>query len=304
MGGSPAFQFYAQDFLNGTGTMSNAEVGAYIRMLAWSWNNGPLPVDEHKLARVIVDTVPQLRRLWLVVGSKWKRDGDGWVNERLERVRSERDAYVAKQVAAGIASAAARQQKANQNATVVEPPLQPPLQPDTQPDRQPTPQPNANSSIFDLQSSEKDPHRKERGGDLSSPARASSIALVPVDPPRSLTPFIANDARHLRCPAFTWDACARGICVPRALHAEWIRQLGADSQDFDASERAIGALVEKAISRLRPGPIGDTPYAFWRAVWAAEHAPQAPAAQPSATTKGNQSVAAMSRVLAARREQP
>lgn len=48
----PAFQFYAKDFLAGTSDMSNAEVGAYIRLLCHQWDKEILPNDDVKLTRL------------------------------------------------------------------------------------------------------------------------------------------------------------------------------------------------------------------------------------------------------------
>lgn len=94
---SPAFQFYSRDFLDGVITMSNAEVGAYIRMLAWSWGNGPLPLDEARMARIISARPTELRKLWVVVGEKWTRQGDGWINVRLEQQRATAAEFSAQQ---------------------------------------------------------------------------------------------------------------------------------------------------------------------------------------------------------------
>jgi len=98
---------------------------------------------------------------------------------------------------------------------------------------------------------------------------------------------------HTKCPEGTWAACARGLCVPTKLYAEWRAQF-ADTTE--ASEQIV-ALVDRAVAELGDGPVGDTPYDFWRAVWRAQHASRAPFA-PSPHTKGNQTVANMQRVLA------
>ena len=39
-GRAPAFQFYADDFLAGTMTMTNEERGAYISLLCLQWSKG------------------------------------------------------------------------------------------------------------------------------------------------------------------------------------------------------------------------------------------------------------------------
>lgn len=49
---SPAFRFYASDFVTGTDHMSSCEVGLYIRLLCYSWLTGGLPDDDDRLVRL------------------------------------------------------------------------------------------------------------------------------------------------------------------------------------------------------------------------------------------------------------
>lgn len=104
-------------------------------------------------------------------------------------------------------------------------------------------------------------------------------AVVPIDPQRgNMRQILAQEAKHRFCPPFTWEACARGVCVPARLHAEWMRQLGADSTDWQQSEREIGAMVDAALAPVIGAP-GDA-WDFWRGVWRAAHPSQAPAPAP------------------------
>lgn len=48
----PAFQFYPADFIMGTMAMTPEQVGAYIRLLCYQWENGPIPNDDELLARI------------------------------------------------------------------------------------------------------------------------------------------------------------------------------------------------------------------------------------------------------------
>lgn len=84
---SPAFSFYAKDFLAGTSTMSLQEVGAYIRFLAYAWDAGSVPADPKERARVLGCAKAQERELWKKVGKKFVLCGDVYVNERLEEER-------------------------------------------------------------------------------------------------------------------------------------------------------------------------------------------------------------------------
>lgn len=80
----PAFQFYARDWLSSTLGMPWEVAGVYIHLLAWSWDNGPLPKSSTWRRRVIG---PDAGRLWNVVKKRWKKTKDGWINERLELQR-------------------------------------------------------------------------------------------------------------------------------------------------------------------------------------------------------------------------
>lgn len=84
---SPAFSFYAKDFLTGTSTMSLQEVGAYMRLLAYSWDAGSVPADPSERARILVCAKAQERELWKKVGKKFLLRDDVYVNERLEEER-------------------------------------------------------------------------------------------------------------------------------------------------------------------------------------------------------------------------
>lgn len=50
---SPAFQFYAADFLVGVMGLSDEEIGIYIKMLAVQWERGSLPNDRKMIKKLI-----------------------------------------------------------------------------------------------------------------------------------------------------------------------------------------------------------------------------------------------------------
>lgn len=95
MGDSPAFQFYADDYLVGTMTMTLAEKGAYMDCLAYQWSVGSIPGDDHKaLARVMRCSPAEARKTWAVVSGKFTREENGqWRNRRLEKEREKQAAY-------------------------------------------------------------------------------------------------------------------------------------------------------------------------------------------------------------------
>lgn len=86
---SPSFQFYADDFLAGTFSMTTLEVGAYIRLLCLQWAKGLLPSDDRNLLRNTGLTQPELDECKEVLLSKFERNEDGMMfNARLEAVRA------------------------------------------------------------------------------------------------------------------------------------------------------------------------------------------------------------------------
>ena len=89
---TPAFQFYAQDFLTGVMYLTNEEIGIYIKMLSKQWTDGKIPK----------------KRLGFLVGLEWDNfseelkekfidKGDYLINERLEQERDKKDSFIEKQ---------------------------------------------------------------------------------------------------------------------------------------------------------------------------------------------------------------
>ena len=143
---SPAFQFYADDFLAGTLDLSQEEVGAYVRLLCHQWNRGSIPVETEKQQRlaggsVSVDVLAKFRLV----------DGCGLINDRLEKERAKQAEFRQKQREKGLLSAEARKNQPRFNHGSTKPPtaVQPSGQPDTQPE--------GNSPVSSLQSSSNTP---------------------------------------------------------------------------------------------------------------------------------------------------
>lgn len=88
MGASPAFSFYAKDFLTGTATMSLAEVGAYVKFLAYQWDSGAVPSAAKERARILGCTAVEERRVWERLVSKFDYVEDSFKNARLEDERN------------------------------------------------------------------------------------------------------------------------------------------------------------------------------------------------------------------------
>lgn len=80
----PSFQFYPKDFLEGTAHMSNAEVGAYMRLLCHQWLKDGLDNDMAILKRFCAGDEQGIE----VALMKFKKDKKGTLkNTRLENER-------------------------------------------------------------------------------------------------------------------------------------------------------------------------------------------------------------------------
>lgn len=89
MSKAPAFQFYANDFMDGTRFWDANACGLYIRCMCIQWTQGALPADIRTLARGVGMDFEEVRKLWDVVGSKFEIGEDGQLrNARLEAVRT------------------------------------------------------------------------------------------------------------------------------------------------------------------------------------------------------------------------
>lgn len=142
---APAFQFYADDFLAGTMEMSQAEVGAYIRLLCHQWNRGSIPVEAEKQQRLAGGSVS------VDVLAKFPADESGLLkNKRMESERQKQAAYREQQRKKGLISAEVRKgvnrctnHGTNHGSTGVPTEAQPDTQPNTQPEgNSPSPSPN------------------------------------------------------------------------------------------------------------------------------------------------------------------
>lgn len=103
---SPAFSFYAKDFLTGAAPLSLAERGAYITLLAYQWDSGGVPDNTAERARILGCVPREAERAWLRVRGKFDQGQDGqWRNARLERERDKqaarREALIANGVKGG-----------------------------------------------------------------------------------------------------------------------------------------------------------------------------------------------------------
>lgn len=116
MAKSPAFQMYAADFLTDTSHWEADEVGVYTRLLLTQWINGHLPADINRLARIAGTSAEVMKKIWTVIGCKFVDDGNGnLINLRLEKSRTDKEAYLRSQSEKGKKSGAARRNKKKTN---------------------------------------------------------------------------------------------------------------------------------------------------------------------------------------------
>lgn len=114
----PSFPLYGADFRLATDHWSNAEVGAYLRLLIHQWEHGSIPSDQRRLARIVGESIEDFCDLWKTVGPKFAADESGVLrNTRLERVRDERTDFIRQKADAGRRSGEARRRQKNERET-------------------------------------------------------------------------------------------------------------------------------------------------------------------------------------------
>ena len=115
MKASPAFQFYVDNFIEGTIEMTDGEVGLYMRLLCAQWTRGGLPNSPDELLRFSRgSTTVELNR----VIRKFKVGEDGLLrNDRIEAEREKQRQWRDKSAQGGRKSAESRKG----GSTVVQP---------------------------------------------------------------------------------------------------------------------------------------------------------------------------------------
>jgi len=87
----PAFLFYPLDWLQGTASLFPIEKGVYIDLLCHQHQDGSLPNDPERLARMVGLPVDQFATIWSTIRCKFvDRPGNRLVNLRLEKETTKR----------------------------------------------------------------------------------------------------------------------------------------------------------------------------------------------------------------------
>jgi uncharacterized protein YdaU (DUF1376 family) len=113
MSKSPAFQFYAAEFLADENVvmMSNQELGCYIKLMCYCWREGSIPADISKIAKLCSEDGSAMAQLWLSIGTCFDTatfDADRLVHPRLEKEREKQKAFKDERSAAGKKGAKAK----------------------------------------------------------------------------------------------------------------------------------------------------------------------------------------------------
>ena len=103
---APAWMpLYVADYLADTGHLSTVEHGAYMLLIMHYWQNGDLPDDDARLARIVRMSDAEWSAARPVIRPKF---GDGWRHERIEGEIKEAEKRIEAGKRGGEASARAR----------------------------------------------------------------------------------------------------------------------------------------------------------------------------------------------------
>lgn len=87
----PAFLFYSKDWLQGTAGLMPDEKGVYIDLLAHQHQDGGLPNDVKRLARMVGLSQSEFDAIWMNLKSKFINHSDNrLVNHKLSKITTER----------------------------------------------------------------------------------------------------------------------------------------------------------------------------------------------------------------------
>lgn len=222
---SPAFSFYAKEWLAATLSWALDARGAYATLLAYQWDAGSVPGgDMAALGRVLGVSTPKARLVWAVVASKFERGDDGlWRNVRLEQERQKQTARSAALKANGARGGRPPNQRVNQNETN--------RFSETEPNE------NLNKSLTSSSSSS----GKNVNTQTAPASGHGNGAFTPGSLPR-------DHRFHAICsPRFR-------LCLTETTAAKLIRKWGGDEV---AAKVAVTSFVESLEREVGDGPTGD-----------------------------------------------
>jgi hypothetical protein len=86
----PAFLFYSKDWITGTAGLMPEEKGVYIDLLAYQHQNGSLPLEPERLARMVGLSLPDFNKIWVALSPHFDQSENRTVNRKLNLVMQER----------------------------------------------------------------------------------------------------------------------------------------------------------------------------------------------------------------------
>ena len=137
MNKAPAFQFYADDFIGGTITMSHEERGLYVLALCIQWGQGSLAHDDiERLGSGMAQ--PSLSK----VKAKFELGEDGRLRQhRMEKERMKQASYRAERSESGKKGAKSKWANGSANGSAIKEPIAQPMANAWPPSPSPSPSP-------------------------------------------------------------------------------------------------------------------------------------------------------------------
>ena len=138
MNKAPAFQFYADDFIGGTITMSHEERGLYVLALCIQWGQGSLAHDDiERLGSGMAQ--PSLSK----VKAKFELGEDGRLRQhRMEKERMKQASYRAERSESGKKGAKSKWANGSANGSAIKEPIAQPMANAWPPSPSPSPSPS------------------------------------------------------------------------------------------------------------------------------------------------------------------
>jgi uncharacterized protein YdaU (DUF1376 family) len=233
-GKAPAFQFYPRDYLCDLNVraMSYEQRGVYWELVSLCWLECGIPSDLNAIAKILGMKHSRLVKLWPGIAPCFVADGERLQHPRLNAERLEQEQFAASKSSAGKAG---------------------------------------NDKRWGSQSDRKPSHSDTSAiaNDRSASASASSpaSAFIGGARPRAVMSGGAgggmNPRDHLNCRG-NGARCSR-ICVSEKQHGVLRGRMGGNDPDG-----SLDAFYAEVRANLDPAqPIGDTPWKFWDAQFAA-----------------------------------
>ena len=235
---------YAQDFDMDTASWSCNALGAYIRLLNYSWINGSLPTDINSLSRIARLDGGNFKKCWsLWLKGKFQEVDGVLVNRRMEEEREKRAEYIKKQSLKGEKSGEVRRTRKeprfNHGSTTV------------RTGRQPKGEPEVNSS-FSFSSSLSFsfesfytlyPKKKAKG--------SAEKAWAKISPDNTLTEIICTAVKRAK-KSKDWLK-EKGKYIPHP--ATWLNAKGwedeiPDSEIIEEAEQELRASVSEGSQNI------------------------------------------------------